>query len=68
MLLKRGQDLRAQIERHKELLIAKGEKSVASAVDPAERRPLDVHEVYFNTDEVIGGPVIQLMELKEVSD
>ncbi len=45
-----------------------GEKSVASHRDPAKRRPLDVHEIYLNSDEVIGGPVIQLMQLTEVED
>lgn len=45
-----------------------GEKSAASHADPDQRRPMDVHEIYLNSDEVIGGPVIQLMALTEVTD
>jgi methylmalonyl-CoA/ethylmalonyl-CoA epimerase len=36
--------------------------------DPAKRRPLEVWEAYLDTGERTGGTVIQLMEVKEISE
>ena len=39
-----------------------------SEPDPQKRRPMQVWEAYLDTEERAGGVVIQLMELKEVSE
>ena len=40
----------------------------ASDPDPARRRPMEVWEAYLDTEERSGGTVIQLMQLREVSE